>query len=78
MDIDNIKDIEIIKLALKKERAKMKQDVTDEDNNFVFKTGHWYKVVLDEDGIMIFADNSDASYWFSWDEEEKYLMAYDE
>jgi hypothetical protein len=62
MDIDKVEDLNVLRLALKKERAQIKQEVTDEDTGFTFKVGHWYKIDVHEDGVMIYSDDLESSY----------------
>lgn len=57
MDLDNINDIEILKKEIKRNRAKMKTDVTDEDTEYLFKKGYWYIVDQDRDYVKIFSDD---------------------
>lgn len=70
MDLDNIKDIEVLKTELKKYMVKIKSPIECDSR---FKVGHWYRFNRDEIAVVVYCDNEDGYFTTSLSTARKYL-----
>ena len=70
MDLDNIKDIEVLKTELKKHMVKIKVPI-ECDNRF--KVGHWYRFNRDKIAVIVYCDDEDGYFTISLSTARKYL-----
>lgn len=82
MDIDNISDIEVLRRAARVGRLKLKCDLTADDAieysivfNNVFRKGHYYPYICEDNEITIFSDDGLDYLTFSEEDYEYYFMS---
>lgn len=73
MDLDNINDIEVLRRAAKDMRAQLREDIEDDDGNYIFKKGYWYIVEHGRCYVTIYSDDYTYTRLFNYEEAIKYL-----
>lgn len=78
MDLDNIQDIELLRIICKKYMVQMKKDYVFQDPyddfTYIFKEGFWYPFEKNEYAIMLCSgDECEIEIDLSYSEAEEYL-----
>lgn len=73
MDIDNINDIEVLRCAAKEGRAKVKNDIINDDG-FIFKSGEYYMMSQDQYGVELYSDDYEHYAYLSYEAAENHLF----
>ena len=73
MDLDNINNIEVLRELAKSTRAKVKENISAYNGNYIFKKGFWYIVEQDEWYVYLFSEDYAHTVALTYKEEDKYL-----